>query len=150
MFSYRPELQGLIALLTVISSLATTYSITSGSITIACDNISAIHKVDDMISDPALYCIAPSADYDLLLVIQDLLLSIPICMLPVHVKGHKDDTTNWGDLTFQQQLNFECDRSAKLWLAANEGTEKSPKPTARVFHLSTGQFFMATQSLPQM
>jgi hypothetical protein len=135
MSSYRPELQGLIALLTVTSSLATTYSITTGSLTIACDNISAIHKVDDMISNPALYCIAPSAkDYDLLLVIQDLLISLTISMLPVHVKGHKDDTTNWADLTFQQQLNVECDRSAKLWLAANEGSEKSPQPTARVFH----------------
>ena len=135
MSSYRPELQGLIALLTVISSLAATYSITSGAITIACDNISAINKVDDMLSNPALYCIAPSAkEYDLLLVIQDLLISLPIHMIPVHVKGHKDDTTDWDDLTFQQQLNIECDRSAKLWLAANEGTEKSPQPTARVFH----------------
>jgi hypothetical protein len=62
-----------------------------------------------MLSNPALYCIAPSAkEYDLLLVIQDLLISLPIHMIPVHVKGHKDDTTDWDDLTFQQQLNIEC------------------------------------------
>ena len=68
------------------------------------------------------------------IVIQDLLLSLPFSMLPVHVKGHKDDTTNWADLTFQRQLNVECDRSAKLWLTANKGSEKSPQPTACVFH----------------
>jgi hypothetical protein len=134
MSSYRPELQGLIALLTVIASLATTYSITSGAVTIACDNISAVNKVEDMLTNPNLYIIAPSAkEYDLLLVIRELLLAIPVTMIPVHVKGHKDDTTDWNALTYQQQLNVECDRSAKLWLAANEGTEKSPQPTSKVF-----------------
>jgi len=62
MSSYRPELQGLIALLTVIASLATTYSITSGAVTIACDNISAVNKVEDMLTNPNLYIIAPSAN----------------------------------------------------------------------------------------
>ena len=132
--SYHPELQSLIALLTVISLLATTYSIASGAVTIACDNISAVSKVDDMLSNPTLYTIVPSAkEYDLLLVIRDLLISIPVTMSPVHVKGHKDDATEWNDLTYQQQLNVEWDRSAKVWLAAKEGTKKSPQPTSRVF-----------------
>ena len=134
MTSYRPELQGLVAQLSIIQLLTDTYSIVSGSITNACDNISAGHKVEDMLSSPALYTISPTVkEYDLLIVIRDLLISIPVTMVPVHVKGHKDDATASEDLTYLEQLNIECDRNAKAWLASNEGTEKSPQPTASVF-----------------
>ena len=148
MTSYRPELQGLVALLSIIHLLTDTYSISSGSITIACDNISAVHKVEDMISFPALYIISPTAkEYDLLIVIRELLISIPVTMIPVHVKGHKDNTTAWKDLTYPEQLNIECDRNAKAWLAANEGTEKSPQPTARVFESERWAVFKGTTKL---
>ena len=53
-------------------------------------------------------------------------------MVPVHVKGKKEDITASEDLTYPEQLNIESDRNAKAWLASNEGLEKSPQPTASV------------------
>ena len=77
--SYRPEMGGITANLFILSVIVKLFGLTDGSVTLYCDNKSALETV----FDPLL-----AVDCDLLLVARDLYRSLPVKIIAKHVKGH--------------------------------------------------------------
>ncbi len=72
--SYRSELAGLYGILTMLSMLCSLHHLTSGKITIACDNISALNNSLDTSRSQKIL----DAEHDLIYAIKNQLAPIPI------------------------------------------------------------------------
>ncbi len=107
--SYRSELAGIYGIITMVSTICSLYSLQSGAITIACDNISALTNSLDDLKRPKI----TSAEHDLLYAIKKKLSSLPIVYWMHHVKGHQDDMLPKEDLDRWSLLNIEMDSLAK-------------------------------------
>ena len=129
MSSYRPELQGLLASVTMLSAIASTYSLSDGCrATLVCDNEAAT-QVLNQIAANRYYIVEPSqTDVDLLLEIQGEIRHSRMIFLFVWIRGHQDDVLPEADLPFLSRLNIDCDRRAKLYLR----THLSPPPPPTV------------------
>jgi hypothetical protein len=79
-----------------------------GSITVGCDGQSALStifsKTMPAVTDPC---------YDLLSATFALLSDSKMCWVPLHVKGHQDDTLPSEELNHWSLLNIEMDANAK-------------------------------------
>jgi Reverse transcriptase (RNA-dependent DNA polymerase) len=106
--AYRSELSGLYASVVVINSLTTYYQITGGSITLACDNISAgrMSSYNAVGTNPS-----SCAHYDLVMAIQ-YIKTPRLNWIHQHVKGHQDDRPDH-ILTPMELINVEMDTKAK-------------------------------------
>ncbi|EJK60899.1 hypothetical protein THAOC_18684 [Thalassiosira oceanica] len=122
MTSYRAELHGLYKLL---SSLKTNYR--TRRIELWCDSESAI----DLLNNPT----EPTpeeltkAEGDLLTAIKRLLRQFPTITLK-HVRGHQLKHTRWANLSFEAQLNEDCDSAAKTAMRASTPPTTRPEPIA--------------------
>jgi hypothetical protein len=92
--SYRTELVGILATLQMLQVICHFHKIQAGSITIGCDNISALHNAFD--TDFGLTLNHP--DFDILYAIRQVLRLCPITCHPVHIKGHQNDLYEVQDL----------------------------------------------------
>ena len=107
--SYRCEISGLIAAVLVINAICKLHNITTGSVTIGCDNEAAIE-----IFDPG-YIPNPQKDsYDMVMALRTLLRESPITWNHIHVAGHQDDKKDF-PLTRLEHLNVEMDSTAKAF-----------------------------------
>jgi hypothetical protein len=111
--SYRSELAGLLGIVTFTIELCKYHSIKEASITIACDNISALLNSLDQDS----YTSILDPDHDLITAIQKLLQTPGITWLYRHVRGHQDDKKAINELDHWEKLNIEMDALAKHTLA---------------------------------
>jgi hypothetical protein len=111
--SYRSELAGLLGVVSFTVELCKYHSIKEASITIACDNLSALMNS----LDPDTYTSIQDPDHDLIIAIQKLLLSPGITWLHRHVRGHQDDKKDISALDRWEKLNIEMDALAKLTLS---------------------------------
>ena len=107
--AYRSELCGLLGIMYTLRELCHHHNITSGSVTVACDGLSAIRKALDKDSTFS----SRSSQFDLLSAIEAVLLELPIQVHWRHVDGHQDDG-RIGPLDRWEQLNCEMDALAKL------------------------------------
>ena len=107
--SYRCELAGLIAIVTMVNALCTHHSITSGKVTIGCDNISSLLVFAlSFLPDPQ------DDSFDLVSALWSLIQESPITWLPVHVEGHQEKTKRF-PITRMEHLNIEMDSTAKAY-----------------------------------
>jgi hypothetical protein len=111
--SYRSELAGLLGIVSFTVELCKYHSIKEATITIACDNLSALSNSLD--SDN--YTSIQDPDHDLIIAIQKLLLSPGITWLHRHVRGHQDDKKDSSALDRWEKLNIEMDALAKRTLS---------------------------------
>jgi hypothetical protein len=106
--AYRSELSGLYASVLVINALTDYYQIVGGSITLACDNISAgrMSSYDALGTNPS-----SCAQFDLVMAIQ-YIKTPKLKWIHQHVKGHQDDNP---DLVLSplELINVEMDTKAK-------------------------------------
>ena len=105
--SHCSELGGIIAILIMLETIAHCYSITSGKVTIRCDNDTA---VDQSADDGPIKVDQKSFDY--LQEIRNRLKVLPIEVEFLWVKGHKKGPKNWW-----HKRNDFCDRKAKEFLS---------------------------------
>ncbi|EJK60435.1 hypothetical protein THAOC_19216, partial [Thalassiosira oceanica] len=122
MASYRAELHGIYKLL---FSLKTNYR--TRRIELWCDSESAI----DLLNNPTE--LTPEeltkAEGDLLTAIKRLLRQFPTITLK-HVRGHQLKHTRRANLSFEAQLNEDCDSAAKTAMRASAPPTTRPDPIA--------------------
>ncbi len=107
--SYRTELQGMLSLLLATSHLATLHGLSSGHLTIGCDNQGVISQA---LHRPS-YIPGASKHADLVRAIHDTICHCPIQLSFQYVAGHQDDLTHYADLPPLAQLNVQADSMAK-------------------------------------
>jgi hypothetical protein len=83
--SYCSKLTGLLAIVYMTHAISQCYTIQEGTITIGCDNVSAL----DMAYGPDNVS-SSSADYDILIAIRKTIKKCAITWLPHHISGHQD------------------------------------------------------------
>jgi ribonuclease HI len=106
--SYRSELTGILAILTLIKELCTIHDITTGGLTIGCDSESAVEKITDGTIE-----LFKDADFDLVFTILNSLKSLPVKVQFRHIKGHQDKHKQEDELDRWEILNIEADKLAK-------------------------------------
>jgi hypothetical protein len=127
--SYRSELAGLYGVLVMLKTICSLHKVTIGKITIACDNITALGKLDSQ-NLPQL----SAAEHDFLYAIRRILSALPISYELHHVKGHQDEERPKEDLDRWSILNIEMDTIAKSvlhrWSEALEHQQIEGEPWA--------------------
>lgn len=110
--AYRSKLVGILAALSMIRVIYQYFQLEEGSITIGCNNTSAIFLAPDL----DIEINTRMADHDILFGIWWVLKEIPIRIHWEHVKGHQDEEMNINELSKAEQLNCEMDQLAKEML----------------------------------
>jgi len=106
--SYRPEMGGITTLLFVLTVLVHLFEISSGSVTLFCDNESALGNVFDKSPKRGIYPLL-EVDYDLLVLAKEFLKELPIKVTGKWVKGHY----NGDNRMIQHDLNALVDTMAE-------------------------------------
>jgi len=105
--AYRSELGGLCAIVTMVSVLCQHYSITKGSVEIACNSLSTLNRITE-----DHHVIRPNTpQFDLLEATRAVMTECSIDWKHRHVKGHQDNL--YGPLERWATLNVLCDLGAK-------------------------------------
>ena len=110
MDAYRAEVHGIYSLLLLIKIICDYYKVTTGSIEIACDCLSALNQCLTSTIPPK----STQHDFDLIRAIYDIRQLLPITIKSRHVYGHQDDKNI--TLSKWERLNCECDRGAKIYM----------------------------------
>ena len=107
---YRAELAGIFGAIRLLQELSQAFTITHGTITIACDCLSAIQRVTQPNHPPPR-----TPHFDLIMAIRSSLQLSPFTWLFKHVKGHQDQHTHYNQLDRFAQLNVDMDTLAKTY-----------------------------------
>jgi hypothetical protein len=115
--AYRSELAGLFAIVLLVNLLCSWAGITSGSIEIGCDGLSALSKAfDTWPLEPA------DPHFDMLSSLRSMIASSPLTWTTRHVAGHQDDdptkTLDWWALQ-----NIQMDNLAKVFWMQHSHSE---------------------------
>lgn len=123
-YSYRSELCGILAAVVMVKCIAKRHGITQGTITMGCDNESALWAAfgdgDNRAGDPS---------YDLINVIRHETNSSPITWQHRHVYGHQDEIAG-AYLDEWAVANVEADEAAGQYWSQQycTGSRERPKP----------------------
>jgi hypothetical protein len=109
---YRSELAGLLGTATMITEICKFHNVSEAKITVACDNVSALHQA----LDTSHIITSKNPDHDLLFAIREKMRQCNVQWSFTHVKGHQDDNKAAHDLTRLEVLNIEMDQLAKQTL----------------------------------
>ena len=115
--AYRAELAGLHGGLNFILALCKSYHITSGRITLSCDNDGALGKIANQQAR------LQQKHFDYITAIHNIISQLPLQITYTQVDGHKDQTTSIRDLTLLESMNILADDHAKI-KAANTPSEQ--------------------------
>ena len=108
--SHRCELAGLYGLVQCVRVICEVHNVTTGQITVACDNITALEVFDDEFQPHP-----KQANFDLTSSVYNLIKLSPIKWNHQHVKGHQDEQGPVSNLTRLERLNVEMDELAKRY-----------------------------------
>ena len=126
MDAYRAELGGIFGIIDLANHLCTSFSLTSGHITVGCDCSSALTNITSK------YPPGPQRPHhDLLSGIRYLLKISPLTWTFHHVRGHQDDHIEYHMLDRWARLNVDMDQLAKLYW----DTLVATNPPVQPFHL---------------
>jgi len=106
--SYRSELAGITELLFLIQLIVQHLEITTGTVTLFCDNTSALGNVFDLYPKRGIYPML-QRDYDMLGMARKVWKELPITVISKHVKGHYKGENR----EVQHDLNDLADRMAE-------------------------------------
>ena len=122
--SYRSEMIGLYASLSLISAICILHNLDQGSVVIGCDNEKALELTES--TSQRVPCHRKHSD--ILKAIGIMKSTIPIELRFQHISAHQDDHILYEDLSLPAQLNVDCDHMAKRWLIECYH-KKFPPPT---------------------
>ena len=108
MDSYRAELYGIFSILMCLHDIVIEYKISSGAITIACDNKASLQNALEFDNRASV----GQGSFDILWAIHDLKKDLPIQLQPVHVKAHQDQRKSKTEMTLLETLNCIVDARA--------------------------------------
>ena len=108
--SYRCELAGLIAIMILVNIICKAHHVTSGSLQVACDNISTLR-----IFDPSFRPEPSQESFDLVCCLHHLVKSASVTCSAVHVEGHAADNKPKCAMSRLELLNDEMDHTAKAY-----------------------------------
>jgi len=108
--AYRSELGGIYGVIKTTNALCASNQITQGSMTLACDCLSAITNLSKKY-DPG----PGQPHHDLLSHIRYLIRASPISWQFRHVRGHQDDRSPYYQLDPWEKLNVDMDSLAKSY-----------------------------------
>jgi len=143
--SHRCEVLGLYAIILLVNEVCTLHNVTTGSITIACDNSTSLN-----IFHPDYFPTTNHANFDLVSASWTLLQESPLQWHPVHVKGHQDDHTRLQSLSRLAQLNVEMDTLAKqywLHLVTSAPDDEFPYPTCHAIYKEGWQIWEGKEKI---
>jgi hypothetical protein len=121
--AYRSELTGLYAILAFLLAVCKAGKVSSGTITLACDNINALNmsRPDEILVPTRI------KHSDVIRAIRRVRSELPVTIKFEHVYGHQDDFCAFDDLALPAQVNTLCDSLAKDYLDfAIKAGRKSP------------------------
>ena len=122
--SHRRELTGMYAILIATECIVELHQITAGTVTLACDNLSAINTAEE-----GYIPNVRQANFDFVQSIVKLIQASPLTWLPQHVKGHQDDGPRIHPLTLLERLNIHMDTLAKgYWSHIIRNSARIPPP----------------------
>ena len=122
--SFRSEIGGILALVTLVTQLCDTYDISSGSVEIGCDCLAALTTIFcDEWDTPKQSC------FDLIHATRCLIKRSAITWTWRHIKGHQDRHTHVANLDWRSQLNVEMDSLAKAYWNETNGNHVAFYPT---------------------
>ena len=126
--AFRSELQGIHALLLSLTVICQVFRITSSSISLACDNETAVRHTNDKRLE------VPSSVHhaDIVRAIRRLRKDLPITVTMNHVYGHKDRYIQFQHLSPHEKLNCLADWDAKALLRNRLSQLSTPTPPAPV------------------
>ena len=107
--AYRSEILGILGILHHLQQLCNKHRLQQGSITVACDGLSALQQATRKDIDK-LSC--RNQQSDLLSSCTKIISTLPITIQPEHVKGHQDDIMNY-TLSRTERMNVSMDFLAK-------------------------------------
>ncbi len=110
---YRSEVAGILGVVSMVQEIFKLNHIANAKITIACDNISALHQAlnkEQPITSKHL-------DHDLLLAIRKKMKQFTIQWLYMHIRGKQDEKKMTNELNHLEVLNVEMDLLAKKALS---------------------------------
>lgn len=114
---FRAELGGIYGSIKTVHTilLHSPHHTARGTITLACDCLSAIQRITQAHHPPP-----KTPHYDLIMTIRLLLSSAPVNWIFQHVHGHQDRTQHYTLLDRPSQLNVDMDQLAKsYWIILN-------------------------------
>ena len=107
--AYRSELLGLYAALAAVLAVTTLHKVTTGSLSVGCDNEKALY-LSSLLN---LKVPAKLQHSDILRSIMVVRNSLPLSISFKHISAHQDDTIMYSSLDSMSQLNVDCDLLAK-------------------------------------
>jgi hypothetical protein len=96
----------------MITEICKFHNVSKAKITVACDNISALHQA----LDTSNIITSKNPDHDLLFAIREKMRNCNVQWSFTHVKGHQDDNKEAHELNRLEVLNIEMDQLAKQTL----------------------------------
>ena len=112
------------AILIATECIVELHQITAGTVTLACDNLSAINTAEE-----GYIPNVRQANFDFVQSIVKLIQASPLTWLPQHVKGHQDDGPRIRPLTLLECLNIHMDTLAKgYWSHIIRNFARIPPP----------------------
>ena len=122
--SFRGELCGILANMVMTECVAKVHGITEGTVTIGCDNESAL-----WVSFGNYDVKAGDSSFDIIRVIRNYVDNSPITWKPLHVKGHQDDNPE-ATLDAWAKANIRADSLAgaqwRIWYGRGDRTRPTP------------------------
>jgi len=124
--SFRSELCGILALILVVNAIATHHGIEQGTVTLACDNESALW---------AEFGIAEAgtgeSSFDIIRVIHHAIRMSPVTWHHRHVQGHQDDDKD-RILDQWERANVEVDRLCRYGAKTNTAGDARGRVATRI------------------
>jgi hypothetical protein len=122
--SHRCEVSGLYAVILLVKAICKRHSINQGSITICCDNTTALQLFDpDYLPDPK------HPNIDLVGACWSLKNTVPITWHTEHIKGHQDRHQPVDTLSRKAKLNVAMDKTATAyWIHLVSHSNTMPTP----------------------
>lgn len=121
MDAYRAELGGIYGIIRTVQDLCQAADVHQGSVTIACDCVSALRNITSPHNPP------PSRPHhDMLSAIRHMLRNSPLSWSFQHVRGHQDDSLAYQLLNQWAQHNVDMDAAAKSYWTILRNQQSPP------------------------
>ena len=141
--SHRCKMAGIYGALICLKNICTLHNITTGHVTIACDNLDAVGSLDQEYQPHPRH-----NNFGLTLAVHSIQSALPLSVSNEHVKAHQKKA--WSQLNCTEQLNELMDKTAKAYwihLTTAQPLSPMPQPTAHPIKYEGWQIWQGMDKL---